>query len=164
VYPGAEYVSANATPSNMEQGKLPVAEPIEATVVSAASNMGQQYTKTTTVTHIAAPSQQQQPLMMNKQGNFRDAHETYMPFFGRSPTILGSCPNCGVAHSRTRTRTYPNIFTWIMCLVLLLLFWPLCWVPLVCDVFKQTDHFCNSCNTKVGEAHPFSNCCEKQRG
>ena len=175
VYPGAEYVNANTMlPSRMEQGNLPVAQPIEATVVSAASYdynqkatapvKGQQYTKTTTVTHIPAPSQQQQPVMMNNQGNFRNARETYMPSFRRSPTILGACPNCNAANIRTRIRTYPSIFTWIFCLVLLLLFWPLCWVPLVCDVFKQTDHFCTTCNTKVGETHPFSDCCEKQRG
>mmetsp|Transcript_5899 Transcript_5899/g.8519 ORF Transcript_5899/g.8519 Transcript_5899/m.8519 type:complete len:108 (+) Transcript_5899:321-644(+) len=90
-------------------------------------------------------------------------HEYMGAGFRRAPARMQSCTACGVA-SRTRIRTWPNIFTWAACLALLILFWPLCWIPLVCDVFKQTDHFCQNCGTKVGEVHPFQDCCEKTRG
>lgn len=153
-HPGAEYVNVSS-PSRMEQGILPVAVPIEAEVVCAPMQT-QQYTKTTSITHYAAPPRQ--------NPSTHQAREIYTPSFRRRPVVLGACPHCGTGNIRTHIRTFPSIFTWLACLVLLLLFWPLCWVPLVCDVCKQTDHYCNSCQAKVGETNPFSDCCEKHRG
>ncbi len=151
-YPGAEHVHPSAPPSRMmEEGLLPVAIPIDAEVVTNKPQLA--YTTTsTTVTHIPAPAAR------------TNTHDIYTPPFYRHPVLLASCPNCKVMNARTRIRTFPSIFTWIACLVMLLLFWPLCWVPLVCDVCKQTDHYCTRCNTKVGESQPFADCCEKHRG
>ena len=139
----------------MEQGNLPVAIPIEAEVI-CAPKQAQQYTKTISITHYAAPTRQ--------TAIMHPTREIYTPFFRRQPVMLGICPHCGTGNIWTRTRTSPSIFTWIACVVLLLLFWPVCWVPLVCDVCKQTTHYCNSCQSKVGEMSPFSDCCVKHRG
>lgn len=115
-------------------------------------------TTTTKVTHIPAPGTQQR--QQQQQG---DLQEIMGQGFRRAPCKMQSCTACGVS-SRTRVRTWPNIFTWASCLALLILFWPICWIPLVCDVFKQTDHFCQNCGAKVGEVQPFQDCCEKTRG
>mmetsp|Transcript_14239 Transcript_14239/g.20838 ORF Transcript_14239/g.20838 Transcript_14239/m.20838 type:complete len:154 (-) Transcript_14239:244-705(-) len=86
------------------------------------------------------------------------------PTFRRFPIMIGSCPHCGIRNTRTKTRTYPNFATWALAGVLLILFWPLCWLPLVMDKTKKTDHFCTSCGTLVGEVRPMEDCCEKRRG
>jgi hypothetical protein len=96
-------------------------------------------------THIPAP-QQPQPHTSSCQ---------------RVPCTVAHCPNCGVGNARTYVRTYPNCKTWLAAFLLLLVFWPLCWVPLVWDAMKQTDHFCSNCHGKVGEAQPFQDFCVK---
>lgn len=82
--------------------------------------------------------------------------------FDRKPAMLDMCPNCQ-QQSRTQVRTYPNIVTWAMAVLLFLLFWPLCWVPLVVSKCKATDHTCVKCNVKVGGVKPFEDICEKRK-
>eukprot|EP00567_Pseudictyota_dubia_P002223 CAMPEP_0197465910 /NCGR_PEP_ID=MMETSP1175-20131217/64782_1 /TAXON_ID=1003142 /ORGANISM="Triceratium dubium, Strain CCMP147" /LENGTH=223 /DNA_ID=CAMNT_0043001935 /DNA_START=1 /DNA_END=672 /DNA_ORIENTATION=- len=82
--------------------------------------------------------------------------------FDRKPAMLDICPNCQ-QQSRTKIRTYPSILTWAMVVLLFLLFWPLCWIPLVVSKCKATDHTCVKCNVKVGEVKPFEDICEKRR-
>ena len=86
------------------------------------------------------------------------------PGFRRAPTRMNICPSCQQQNSRTQTRTLPTLVTWVAAIALLIVFWPICWIPLVCDVFKQTDHYCSRCGTKVAEVTPFGDCCEKRRG
>ena len=86
------------------------------------------------------------------------------PPLGRHPTMFPSCPHCGATNVMTRTSTYPSIETWLLCVGILLLFWPAFWIPLVMDSAKTTDHFCTSCNATVGKTRPFSDCCVKERG
>jgi LITAF-like zinc ribbon domain len=83
--------------------------------------------------------------------------------FRRVPILLRPCPFCQNT-ARTQTRTHPNWLTWIAVVSLLIIFWPIFWIPLVCDSWKQTDHYCSHCNVKVGEVSPFQDCCEKRRG
>ena len=83
--------------------------------------------------------------------------------FTRRPQILAQCPQCYVYNARTRIRTYPSLATWCACLALLFIFWPLCWLPLVMDSMKQTDHYCLVCGKMVGSLPPFRNCCVKTR-
>ena len=83
-------------------------------------------------------------------------------FLSRIPTMLNPCPFCSRS-ARTRVRTAPNWATWLSALALLLVFWPVCWIPLVADSMKQTDHYCTSCQQKVGTVGPFKDCCVKHR-
>mmetsp|Transcript_9567 Transcript_9567/g.13527 ORF Transcript_9567/g.13527 Transcript_9567/m.13527 type:complete len:113 (+) Transcript_9567:226-564(+) len=85
-----------------------------------------------------------------------------VPFLRRKPVTLNMCPACG-AQTTTRIRTWPNIMTWVAVASLLLLFWPLFWIPFVFDSCKQTDHFCMACDSKIGSAYPMQDCCEKHR-
>mmetsp|Transcript_14040 Transcript_14040/g.21650 ORF Transcript_14040/g.21650 Transcript_14040/m.21650 type:complete len:175 (-) Transcript_14040:341-865(-) len=144
---------------------LPVAVPIEATVVrptappdskkgyGSASNQPLiiKTTTTTTTPPISQQQQQQQPTPV-VAGNFR-----------RYPVLMQACPQCQ-QRARTKTRTFPNIWTWLAMIGVGVIFLPLFWIPLCCDCFKQTDHFCKSCGTKVGTVHAFSQCCEKRQG
>jgi hypothetical protein len=119
-----------------------------------ATNTGQHPQSQTFVTTIP---------LGGTRGAYNDGMQELAPMhLRRAPIKMRSCPSCQQA-TRTRIRTWPNIFTWIACLILLILFWPICWIPLVCDIFKQTDHFCNTCGTKVGDVQPFTDCCEKRR-
>ena len=171
---------------------LPVATPIEATVVPAAyaasappMKQDQAYTKTTvyapdgsvkhaysnsTAIQMGSPRLPQSetfithiPAQPNTTSTNRNVGEMLLPGFRRAPVRMECCPSCGQS-TRTQTRTHPSLATWIGCIILLILFWPLCWIPLVCDVFKQTDHYCSSCGIKVAEVGPFHDCCEKRRG
>jgi hypothetical protein len=81
---------------------------------------------------------------------------------GRSPVHMMMCPNCSETHIRTRTKTYPNLLTWIFVAIGAVVFFPLCWIPLVVDPLKQTDHYCQRCGAKVGEIKPLEDCCVRE--
>mmetsp|Transcript_31598 Transcript_31598/g.67637 ORF Transcript_31598/g.67637 Transcript_31598/m.67637 type:complete len:142 (+) Transcript_31598:137-562(+) len=83
---------------------------------------------------------------------------------GRQPISIGMCPHCQQYGVMTRIRTYPSWETWFACAVLLLVFWPACWVPLVYDSCKKTDHECTRCDHLVGQVTPFSDCCTTRMG
>ena len=55
-----------------------------------------------------------------------------IPITNRGPVMVSCCPSCQ-QETRTTARTYPTMWTWIACVVLFIVFWPLCWVPLVLD-------------------------------
>jgi LITAF-like zinc ribbon domain len=65
--------------------------------------------------------------------------------------------------SRTQVRTYPSCATWTAAGGLFLVFWPLCWLPLVVDQMKQTDHYCVLCGGLVCEVKAFQDCCVETR-
>jgi hypothetical protein len=48
----------------------------------------------------------------------------------RIPTKMTECPCCKEKDVMTRVSTYPTVLTMILCIIILVLFWPLCWVPL----------------------------------
>jgi hypothetical protein len=85
------------------------------------------------------------------------------PYFTRFPMIVMTCPSCH-QESRSKVRTFPVWQTWTVAGVAFFLFWPLCWIPLVTDSCKQSDHFCSSCGIKVGSVPPFQDCCVNTRG
>jgi hypothetical protein len=68
------------------------------------------------------------------------------------------CPYCH-NECRTRTRTFPSCLTYTAAVLIGLVFWPLCWMPFVCDCYYQTDHFCSVCGNKVGSVDPYDDCC-----
>jgi len=87
-------------------------------------------------------------------------------FWTRHPTSIPGpcCPHCHAVGARTRIETFPTCHSWLFAAVLLLVFWPICWIPLVMDACKQTNHHCVNCNAKVGQVDAFADCCVKRRG
>lgn len=81
----------------------------------------------------------------------------------RRPIQIPLCPHCELEHARTRTRTYPNAATWASVGVGAIVFFPLCWVPLVIDGMKKTDHYCQNCDNKIGSVRPFEGFCVKEQ-
>jgi len=86
-----------------------------------------------------------------------------LPPFKRQPTNIPTCPNCGKVDIMTRTSTFATLQTWLLALGLLVLFWPICWLPLVVDSAKKTEHICTYCHTVVGTVQPMSDCCVKEQ-
>eukprot|EP00804_Cyclotella_cryptica_P029466 CCRYP_011283-RA/>CCRYP_011283-RA protein AED:0.15 eAED:0.15 QI:219/1/1/1/0.5/0.66/3/232/126 len=84
--------------------------------------------------------------------------------FGRQPMFIGTCPHCQHSGVTTRIKTYPVFETWLACGLLLLVFWPVCWVPLVTDTCKKTEHVCTQCEEMIGDVSPLSDCCVKRMG
>lgn len=171
--PGAHYVQAQ----DIGDENLPVAIPVQATVVGSAEARGPPKSITKTTVY---PPDSKQPYVTNTNASLpqTETFVTTIPApgaaqgnttellpgnFRRAPVRMERCPSCSQS-SRTKVRTFPHIATWVACIILLILFWPICWIPLICDIFKQTDHYCSTCGTKVAEVTPFSDCCEKRRG
>jgi hypothetical protein len=75
----------------------------------------------------------------------------------RTPVQLTMCPKCRRNQVRTTTRTHPSNVTWLLVGVTVCVFWPICWLPLVSDVCKQTDHYCQQCGEKVGKIKALEN-------
>ena len=73
----------------------------------------------------------------------------------RRPTNLAFCPHCSKENVRTRTKTYPNSVTWGCVAIGAVIFFPICWVPLVVDGMKKTDHYCQNCGQKLATIKPF---------
>ncbi|KAL3810380.1 hypothetical protein ACHAXA_002847 [Cyclostephanos tholiformis] len=91
-------------------------------------------------------------------------HDDILPSLTRHPTSIQQCPHCGATNVMTSTRTYPGPETYVMCLILMLVFWPVCWMPLVMDAAKRTDHMCKRCGGVVGHVKALSDCCIEERG
>lgn len=107
---------------------------------------------------------QQLPLQVNNNSKNRGKSPPPPMFsFTRSPTVIPQCPVCGKRHARTRIRTAPDWITWVSVAMLLIVFWPLCWIPLVTDACRKTTHSCSSCNAEVGTVRPFQDCFVKHR-
>jgi LITAF-like zinc ribbon domain len=139
--PGAVYVGGmedgtlpSATAPNIADENLPVATPINAICVAAPqqttpikydqqNQVAPQYAATMNqvAPQYAAPMYQNTRIAMQGDINFT-----------RHPCLLPECPHCH-CESRTCVTTYPNIITWFTAVVLLFLFWPICWIPLVLD-------------------------------
>eukprot|EP01082_Thalassiosira_pseudonana_P008902 g7703.t1 g7703 contig26:89165-90082(+) len=83
---------------------------------------------------------------------------------GRIPMHIGTCPQCHQTGVITRIKTYPSWETWLVFGMIVLLFWPLCWIPLIMDSCKKTDHVCTKCDQNVGTVAPMSDLCVKSMG
>mmetsp|Transcript_106728 Transcript_106728/g.148759 ORF Transcript_106728/g.148759 Transcript_106728/m.148759 type:complete len:149 (+) Transcript_106728:20-466(+) len=96
--------------------------------------------------------------------NFHTANNANILLNGsRNPINLHMCPNCFQSNIRTKTRTYPSAVTWVGVVVGVAVFFPLCWIPLVVDPLKQTDHHCQNCGQKIGTVKPLDGCFVKER-
>jgi hypothetical protein len=87
-----------------------------------------------------------------------------LQFTTRLPAILPQCPHCRAVNVPTLTRTFPSAVTCLAVLVMLIIFWPLFWLPLVLDQCRHTTHVCTNCHNEVGEVPAFADCCVTQRG
>lgn len=85
------------------------------------------------------------------------------PMVSRLPMMMAECPVCN-QESRTRVTTAPSWKTWTAGGCLFFVFWPVCWVPLVVDSCKTTEHFCVKCGAKVARVDAFQDCCVEHRG
>lgn len=70
---------------------------------------------------------------------------------GRTATGL-QCPHCG-RQTVTQVRDLIGVGTVIWIIILAILFWPLCWLPLCIPSCKRTHHYCGhaECGRKIGE-------------
>lgn len=73
----------------------------------------------------------------------------------RQSVVLSFCPKCHKEHVATRPNTKASGATWLGVVAGVIIFWPLCWLPLAVDDMKQTDHYCQNCNAKVGRVKAF---------
>jgi lipopolysaccharide-induced tumor necrosis factor-alpha factor len=66
---------------------------------------------------------------------------------GRDPHRI-DCPSCQQS-VMTKVRHRVDAVTWITFLVVLLLFWPLCWLPFVIPSCQSSDHECPNCGALI---------------
>lgn len=62
---------------------------------------------------------------------------------GRDPCRV-NCPSCQ-SDVFTHVRSHADAVTWIAFVLLLICFWPLCWLPFVVPSCQSVDHVCPSC-------------------
>jgi hypothetical protein len=145
---------------------MPIAVAVMDSPMAAPSAPPSSQDATTNATPYTAMPQQQQQRQVVAHQQQQQQQSQQQPvqhvFLSRIPTMMNPCPFCNQS-ARTRVRTAPNWATWISALILLCVFWPICWIPFVADSMKQTDHFCTSCQQKVGTVGPFKDCCVKNR-
>mmetsp|Transcript_34508 Transcript_34508/g.83694 ORF Transcript_34508/g.83694 Transcript_34508/m.83694 type:complete len:163 (-) Transcript_34508:96-584(-) len=108
------------------------------------------------------------PMTTTTENHNQDRPVTYPlvqnpdPSFTRYPMTDITCSHCHQV-GRTKVRTAPAWQTWAATGVGFLLFWPLCWLPLVMDSCKKSEHFCTHCGHKLGTMAPFQDCCVNTR-
>lgn len=125
------------------QGQLPVAVAVEPVPEPKTPIPANTVTKPTPASSYSGTQQQ-------------------LVFASRTPVVV-SCPHCHSHNVRTRTRTAPHILTWLAVLILVFVFWPICWIPLVIDGARRTTHYCSNCNAELGSMGAFQDCCVKHR-
>ena len=64
---------------------------------------------------------------------------------------MASCPQCNHEGTPVVTRRV-NTVGWILFAVLLFVFFPLCWLPLIVDACKEEVYQCENCTATIGSA------------
>jgi len=162
----------NALPTHQATApidELPVAVMVEDPLASASSSKlpGQQPPAQEQALQPPAqpvqPSGNPQQVSVSYQ-NPPNKEKELLLLLTREPTNLTTpCPYCGV-QARTKVQTFPNWLTWLSCIILAFVFWPICWIPLVVRSMKQTDHICTNCGRKLGTVGAFKDFCVDSRG
>mmetsp|Transcript_86638 Transcript_86638/g.129909 ORF Transcript_86638/g.129909 Transcript_86638/m.129909 type:complete len:179 (+) Transcript_86638:139-675(+) len=162
---------------NVQPGAIPVATPVyrpEQDLEQQQQQPPPQTKAATTKTQKVAPTQVAIPIeATNVQKTTPSTavvttnNKTHLitddPTLTRAPMMMRQCPNCH-QESRTRIETFPTWQSFALAVVLFIVFWPICWVPLVVDTCKQTNHYCVLCGAHVGQIDPFKDCCMDRRG
>jgi hypothetical protein len=66
-----------------------------------------------------------------------------------------TCPNCK-AQVRTRVTHQADTITLVAVIALILLFFPLFWLPLCLPSCKSTEHYCSACNFRISKQEACS--------
>ncbi|CAJ1957502.1 unnamed protein product [Cylindrotheca closterium] len=147
--------SSRSNVANTEATAIAVPEE-EIPVATMVVDNDDSYLRTSNPQATAPTEYQDQPTSRPMVYNNSD------PSFTRFSMMNITCSNCQQA-GRTKVRTAPAWQTWAATGVGFLLFWPLCWLPLVMDSCKQSEHFCTNCGHKLGTVPPFQDCCVNTR-
>jgi lipopolysaccharide-induced tumor necrosis factor-alpha factor len=90
---------------------------------------------------------------INNSADVLERPKTMFRNLGRNATGL-LCPHC---HRQTVTAVDDvlGVGTVVAVVILAILFWPICWLPLCVPSCKRTNHYCGhpTCGKKVGETH-----------
>jgi hypothetical protein len=78
-----------------------------------------------------------------------------MTGLGREPVQLPACPYC---HRPTVTIVKHEVegVTVLAAAIVMLLFWPLFWLPLLVPACKASKHYCSECHRPLGRTEPCS--------
>ncbi|KAF4667256.1 hypothetical protein FOL47_003658 [Perkinsus chesapeaki] len=71
------------------------------------------------------------------------------PFFDHQ-SVMVTCPNCKT-QGPTRVWHRINVGSLVAMVVIAVVFFPLFWLPLVCQSCQSAEHHCSTCNYKVGQ-------------
>jgi hypothetical protein len=149
---------ANSTQYNIYEEEIPVA------FVSSSPPPAIAHTKPSVVSYDRGtsvhspnhvPIDTRKPVVSYNGGASTVQSPNYLRIDTRKPVTLSYCPNCAKSHVITTPRTKVTGTTWFGVVVGAVIFWPLCWIPLVVKPMKQTNHYCQSCGIKVGRVKPF---------
>lgn len=136
-----------AVPASMGDGSYGALEAELATVPVSSPAPAVTSTTTTSATYTI-------PASSNGNVNAQHHSTTSTMGIGRK-SVSFVCPFCR-AQMVTRTKTQIGGVTVIAVVLLLLLFWPLFWLPLCLPSCKTTNHYCSSCNRCIAKADPCS--------
>lgn len=117
---------------------VPVATPVEAHCVAAHTNYDHQNPSFVQQDQSVILQAPQYADPMNKSAR-ESATVLGDVTFTRHPCVLPECPHCH-CQSRTKVVTYPNLMTWFAAIVLLVIFWPICWIPLVMEQVRHSHY------------------------
>lgn len=77
----------------------------------------------------------------------RPSGTTYVPGLSMKSARV-TCPYCR-EQAVTNTKSQIDCCTIIGVIVMILVFWPLFWIPFICPCCKTTEHYCSRCHRKV---------------
>lgn len=131
------------TAEAMEAADLPVASAVplleeEDSATAAATTTTEteypsSYHQVPTESQVAVATATEEPVLMRGLGLY--------------PKQI-TCPYCH-RDGKTNIHTSADMATIITIIVLLMLFWPIFWLPLVLPGCKKVEHFCQFCHRKV---------------
>ncbi|GKY96286.1 hypothetical protein MPSEU_000588300 [Mayamaea pseudoterrestris] len=129
----------------------------EEQAAAAASTKAHSGTTTTTTYTIPPPTPYQGPVLRSLGRTHSSTSKTSLTtllLIISHPCSI-TCPYC---HAQTRTlpRNSPDACTIVIFVVLLIVFWPICWLPFVLPDCQKTEHQCASCMRHVGTTESCS--------
>lgn len=147
-----------------DSGALPgayaVATPVASTTASNQSSAAAMNSPRSSVNAAATASQPPQQGVIPVYKEYPESphmidSNKYVFIDSRKPVVLTYCPKCYKEQAVTRTHTKANSTTALCVVAGVIIFWPLCWLPLCIKSMKQTNHYCTKCGCKVGRVKPF---------
>ena len=125
---------------------LPIASAVAIPIVEGEESHLPEYFVDEFPTAENAPQSQSSALLVNSDSS-NSNQPPYLTGFGLNPQ-RARCPFCN-HEGRTNVHFTVDVFTFFMMGLLFLVFWPICWLPLLMPGCKNTEHFCSNCHRKV---------------